>query len=113
MLRPRTPTVTQSFTFATPMSFTRVTCFLSMADDETVIIAGHGRLVSNKQDLETAIDMLEDGSARVKALVDQGMSQNEVLASNPLASYHDDWSWSFITTERMTTTLYRSLTSDN
>jgi glyoxylase-like metal-dependent hydrolase (beta-lactamase superfamily II) len=86
---------------------------LSMADDETVIIAGHGRLVSNKQDLETAIDMLEDGSARVKALVDQGMSQNEVLASNPLASYHDDWSWSFITTERMTTTLYRSLTSDN
>ncbi len=83
-----------------------------MANDETVIIAGHGQLVSDKQDLETAIDMLEDASARVKSLVDQGMSQDEVLAENPLAGYHDTWNWAFITTERMTRTLYRSLITD-
>ena len=85
---------------------------LTLADDATVIIAGHGKLVSTRTDLQAAVDMLVDAEARVRKLVDKGMSQEEVLASNPLASYHDDWNWSFITTERMTTTLYRSLTSD-
>ena len=56
--------------------------------------------------------MLVDAEARVKKLVDQGMTQDEVVATNPLAVYHDEWNWGFITTERMTTTLYRSLTAD-
>ncbi len=56
--------------------------------------------------------MLEDAQARVQALVDAGKSQEEVLAENPLAGYHDDWNWDFITTERMTETLYLSLTGD-
>jgi len=86
---------------------------LTLADDATVIIAGHGKLVSTKADLQAAVDMLVDAEARVRELVYKDMSQEEVLASNPLASYHDNWNWSFITTERMTTTLYRSLTSDN
>jgi len=86
---------------------------LTLADDATVIIAGHGKLVSTRADLQAAVDMLVDAEARVRELVDQGMSQEEVLAISPLASYHDDWNWSFITTERMTTTLYRSLNSDN
>ena len=45
-------------------------------------------------------------------LVDAGKTQEEVLAENPLANYHDQYNWSFITTERMTTTLYRALTLD-
>ena len=81
-----------------------------MADDDTVIIPGHGPLAS-KDDLQDAVDMLVDAEARVKALVDKGLSQDEVLAENPLAPYHDDWNWGFITTERMTQTLYRSLTA--
>ena len=40
------------------------------------------------------------------------MSQEEVLAENPLADYHERWTWFFITTEVMTTTLYRSLTDE-
>lgn len=82
---------------------------LSMADDKTKIIPGHGEL-ANKADLQAAVDMLEDAKARVKALVDAGKSQEEVIAENPLAPYHDAWNWDFITTERMTETLYRSLT---
>ena len=84
---------------------------LSMADDETQIIPGHGPL-ADRADLEGAIDMLVDARARVKALVDAGKSKDEILAANPLASYHDGWNWGFITTERMTETLYRSLTDD-
>jgi len=83
---------------------------IALADDQTKIIPGHGAL-ANKADLQAAVDMLEDAQARVKALVDAGKSQQEVLAENPLADYEDGWSWEFITTERMTETIYRSLTA--
>ncbi len=83
---------------------------IAIADDETKIIPGHGAL-ANKADLQAAVDMLEDAQARVKALVDAGKSQEEVVAGNPLADYEDGWSWEFITTERMTETIYRSLTA--
>jgi glyoxylase-like metal-dependent hydrolase (beta-lactamase superfamily II) len=82
---------------------------LSMADDKTRIIPGHGPLAS-KADLQTALAMLIDAKSRVKALVDAGKSNEEVLAENPLSIY-DSWSWDFITTEAMTNTLYRSLTN--
>ncbi|MCH8072102.1 MAG: MBL fold metallo-hydrolase [Proteobacteria bacterium] len=84
---------------------------IALADDQTKIIPGHGAL-ANKADLQAAVDMLEDAQARVKALVDAGKSQEEVLAENPLADYEDGWSWEFITTERMTETIYRSLTAE-
>ena len=82
---------------------------IALADDATKIIPGHGEL-ANKADLQAAINMLEDAQSRVKALVDAGKSQEEVLAENPLADYHDGWDWGFITTEGMTETLYISLT---
>ncbi len=85
---------------------------LSMADANTKIVSGHGPL-ANKVDLQSAHDMLVDALARVRKLVDAGRSEDEILAENPLASYHDDWNWGFITTERMTRTLYRSLTENN
>ena len=82
---------------------------IKMADDDTVIIPGHGD-VASKADLQAALNMLLDAEARVEALVLEGMSEEEVLAANPLADYHDTWNWGFITTERMTRTFYRSLT---
>jgi glyoxylase-like metal-dependent hydrolase (beta-lactamase superfamily II) len=84
---------------------------IAMADDDTILIAGHGELAS-KADVEQNLAVLEDGRMLVKALVDQGMTEEEVLAANPLGKYHDDYNWSFITTERMTTTHYRDLTSE-
>ena len=83
---------------------------LMMADDETIIIPGHGPLAT-RADLERDLDVLIDCKARVKALVDQGKSESEVLAANPLDVYHEGWNWDFITTERMTQTLYRDLRS--
>ena len=84
---------------------------IELADDDTIIIPGHGSLAS-KADLQVAVDMLVDAEALVKELVDQGKTQDEVVAENPLAIYHDKWNWAFVTTERMTTTLYRSLTAN-
>jgi len=84
---------------------------IEMADEETVIIPGHGALAS-KADLAEDLAVLIDSRKRVKALVDAGKSQEEILAENPLADYHDQYNWSFITTEKMTSTLYRALTSE-
>lgn len=83
---------------------------IALANDETKIIPGHGAL-ANKADLQAAVDMLEDAQARVKALVDAGKSQEEVIAGNPLADYEDGWSWDFISADSMTETIYRSLTA--
>ena len=82
---------------------------IGLADENTKIIPGHGPLAS-RADLERARDMLVDAKARVMALIEQGRNREQVLAANPLADYHDDWNWAFITTERMTETLFRGLT---
>jgi glyoxylase-like metal-dependent hydrolase (beta-lactamase superfamily II) len=84
---------------------------IAMADDETILIAGHGELAS-KADVEKNLAVLKDGRELVKVLVDAGKTEEEVLAANPLAKYHDDYNWSFITTERMTKTHYLDLTSE-
>ncbi len=84
---------------------------ISMADDETRIIPGHGKLAT-KADLQRDLLVLTDSQARVKLLVDQGRTIDEILETNPLSVYHDDYNWQFISTERMTRTLYRALTTD-
>jgi glyoxylase-like metal-dependent hydrolase (beta-lactamase superfamily II) len=83
---------------------------LSMANDKTKIIPGHGSL-TDRAGMKADIDMLIDGKGMVKALLDQGNSSDDVLEANPLAKY-DSYSWEFITTERMTRTLIRSLITD-
>jgi glyoxylase-like metal-dependent hydrolase (beta-lactamase superfamily II) len=82
---------------------------LALADEQTRIIPGHGPL-ANRKDLQAAVAMLRDANNRVKKLVAAGQSEDEIVAANPLADYDDDWSWQFISTERMTRTLYRGLT---
>jgi glyoxylase-like metal-dependent hydrolase (beta-lactamase superfamily II) len=82
---------------------------IEMADEDTKFLTGHGA-VGTRAGLEKDLAMLRGATARVKALVDKGMSAEEIVAANPLAEYSDEYSWFFITTERMTQTLIRSLT---
>lgn len=84
---------------------------IDMSDDETRFISGHGP-IGTRAGLEKDLAMLVDSEARVKAMVDEGMSEDDIVAANPLSLYHDDYNWSFITTERMTRTLTRSLTTN-
>jgi len=82
---------------------------IDMADDETKFISGHGPL-GTRAGLEQDLAMLKDAEARVKALMDKGMDADQIVAAGPLSDYHDQYDWAFITTERMTRTLVRSLT---
>lgn len=81
---------------------------LALADDETQIIPGHGPL-TNKAGVEEDLAVLVAGQAKVRAMIDEGMSEEEILAANPLGEF-DSRNWQFITTERMTQTLYNDLT---
>ena len=82
---------------------------IDMSDEETKFISGHGP-VGTRAGLEQDLAMLSDAEALVKALMDKGMDAEQIVAANPLAPYHDQYNWVFITTERMTRTLIRSLT---
>ena len=84
---------------------------IDMADEDTKFITGHGP-VGTREGLARDLAMLQDAEARAKALIDKGMSEEEILAANPLADYHDEYNWFFITTETMTQTFIRSLTKD-
>ena len=82
---------------------------IDMADEETKFISGHGP-AATRAGLEQDLAMLKDAESLVKALIDKGMDEEEIVAANPLAAYHDQYNWRFITTERMTRALVRSLT---
>ncbi|MBI1263494.1 MAG: MBL fold metallo-hydrolase [Alphaproteobacteria bacterium] len=79
------------------------------AGPDTRIIPGHGPL-STREDVLASLAMLTAARDAVAALAAQGLSLEDVIAAAPLASFHDEWNWRFITTERMTATLYRDAT---
>jgi len=81
---------------------------ISLSNDKTKIIPGHGPLADKKQ-LQTAVDMLIDVKKLVNAEIKKGKSEDEVVKENPLKKYHEKWNWGFITTEKMTRQVYKSL----
>lgn len=81
---------------------------LRRCDDETKIIPGHGPLAS-QADLARDLAMLKHARDLVAALVAADHSEDAIVAANPLADYHDDYNWGFITTERMTRTLVQDI----
>lgn len=84
---------------------------LTLAGPKTKIIPGHGPLAT-EDDLQASVDMLKSARKRVQALLDEGKTAEEILAANPLESFHETWNWGFITTERMTQTLIRDLSGE-
>ena len=67
---------------------------ISLSDDETTIIPGHG-LLSDKKGLQAALDMLIDAKAIITKHINDGLSFEAVVKANPLQKYHADWTWGF------------------
>jgi len=82
---------------------------IEVANEETKIISGHGP-IATLGDLEASVAMLSETHKLIKALVDKGLSLEDIMALNPLNSHTEKWSWAFITTERMVTTHYYDIT---
>ncbi len=79
---------------------------LSLADEGTRIIPGHGE-VTDKAGLAAYREMLVVTSGRVRELVKAGKTVDEVLAANPNAEFDAKLAWAFITPERYARILYR------
>ncbi len=64
--------------------------YLKLANDTTKIVPGHGALAT-KANLQEFHDMLVTARDRVKKLFDEGKSEQEVLAADPLADLSTKW----------------------
>jgi len=82
---------------------------IDMSNKDTKFISGHGPM-GTRVGLVEDLAMLSNAETLVKALIDAGMDEEQIVSANPLSLYHDQYNWRFITTERMTRTLVRSLT---
>lgn len=78
---------------------------LEIANDQTRIIPGHGKL-TDRANLAEYRKMLAVTSGRVRELVKSGKTLDEVLAARPNADYDDKLAWQFITAEMFLKTLY-------
>src|SRR5580700_7109 len=64
---------------------------LAAATDNTVIIPGHGKPVSNKSELKEFRDMLVDVRDKVVTLKKNGKSKDEIVAAKPGAAFDAKW----------------------
>ena len=81
---------------------------LSMANDSSKIIPGHGPL-STKKDLTGYRDMLKTIRTRIHSQVTSGKSLDEVKASRPTKDWDDTLGKGFINGDSLTEFVYRSL----
>ena len=82
-----------------------VTEILSVIDDETRIIPGHGPL-SSKQELAEYLDMLSTLQARVASVLAEGATVEDMLRDDLFSDYAE-WGTGFINTEAWVRTLAR------
>ena len=68
---------------------------IERSNDKTVVIPGHGPL-SNKAELQAYITMLEGVHGKVKSLIADGKSRDEVVAAKPTAAYDERWGGGFL-----------------
>jgi cyclase len=83
---------------------------LSLADDETRIVADEGTPASTAM-LKAQRDMLVALRARVQKLIDEGKSEDETVAAKPTADFDAQWvhPGNFLTGDAMTRLAYQSL----
>jgi glyoxylase-like metal-dependent hydrolase (beta-lactamase superfamily II) len=64
---------------------------LAMANDDTIIIPGHGTPVSNKAELQQFRDMLVAIRDNVAKLKKEGRTRDETVAAKPTAAFDAKW----------------------
>ena len=81
---------------------------LSMANESTRIIPGHGPL-GMTEDLKNYRDLLLEASARVQTLIDQGMSLEQIITAKPTEEWDEEQGKIWITPAQFVTFIYNSL----
>jgi len=83
---------------------------LSIINEDTKIIPGHGS-ISNKSEYLNFLTMLETLKNNVQNEIDEGKSENEIANNSEITKKYDDlnYSWGFITSEKIRRIIYQSL----
>jgi len=81
---------------------------LSLADNDTKIVAGHGPL-GNKADLTKSRDMLITSRDRVEKLKSAGKSALEAVAEKPFADLESAWGQGIINSDQWVQIVYLTL----
>jgi len=83
---------------------------LSLINDDTKIIPGHGSL-SNKAEYKSFLTMLETLRSNVQAEIEKGKSEDEVATNTSITKQYDDLGYGafFINSERIKRAIYQSL----
>jgi glyoxylase-like metal-dependent hydrolase (beta-lactamase superfamily II) len=84
---------------------------LALADEDTVIIPGHGPL-SDAAGLAAWLDMLKVTRGSMQSLIDEGLSEDEAIAARPTAETDEQYGGGFMNPEVYNRLLYQSLSSN-
>ena len=84
---------------------------LFIADSDTKIIPGHGKL-SNKAELKEYRDVLMVLRDRVKMAVKEGKTAEEIKAADLAKDYAEKWGQGFINSEKIIDIIYTDLTRE-
>ena len=82
---------------------------LATIDDKTKLIVGHGPL-GTKADLQTYRNVLATIRDRVKALIAQGKTLEQIVAAKPSAQFDATWGKGFMNPDLFVSFVHRSLT---
>jgi cyclase len=81
---------------------------LARSDASTKIIPGHGALAT-RADLKRFHDMLVTVRGNIQTLINQGKTEDEVVAAKPTAEFDAAWGGGFMSPENFTRFAYQSL----
>ncbi|MBA3776107.1 MAG: MBL fold metallo-hydrolase [Betaproteobacteria bacterium] len=81
---------------------------LSLANDDTKLIPGHGPLAT-KGDLQSYRDMLATISARIKAQIKEGKKVEDAIAAKPTAEFDAVWGKGFLPPSKFVDMLWKNL----
>lgn len=82
-----------------------VKLILSLSDEQTKIIPGHGPL-TNKAELTNYLTMLETAYDRLRKLKADGKTAQEAIATDPLADLEEEWGDGIFTGEKWIAIIY-------
>jgi len=81
---------------------------LARSNAQTKIIPGHGNLGS-QADLRNYLEIMTTIHGRIQSLIDQGRSEDEVVAADPTAEWDATWGTGFMNPETFTRYAYQSM----
>ena len=82
---------------------------LAAAKDDTIVIPGHGKPVSNRAELQEFRDMLVAIRDNVGNLKKQGKTPDEAVAAKPTAAFDAKWGQFVITPAFFTRLVYQGV----